>query len=145
MRARSGGVAVAIALSSSIAGCGEECDPVGTYDLIVTYGAGDCGLEDTGTNSERIRVFEGADGSLLFDVADADRAVGTVRDDGGVCVIDMTFFFSDDLGDGITLDGAWSVDLRADGIDVNGSGTIELAFSDGTSCRQDMTIRGTKS
>lgn len=132
---------ILILLSLLTACTSEVCDPVGTYELVETYRAGDCGL--SGNVDYNLIVTE-VRGSYVFSVSNGGLVTPTVvgdayvpDQDGVDCRLDVTATY-DSPGSLVTE----TIALNTRGANALGNGFLTISFPDGASCQQELTFEG---
>lgn len=135
------GLLVALTILGS--GCvADVCDPIGTYELTKSYGAGDCGL--AGSDDFDLVVTERR-GSYAFSLTSSDyvaRLVGSAylsEQEGVDCSLDLDITY-DSLGGAAALQE--NIALNTRGLNVVGNGWVTLTYDDGTGCQQALTFDG---
>lgn len=119
----------------------DECDPTGNWDLVASFGAGDCDI--TGAEPLRFTVTE-TQSSFAISSSDPGFSIsGSIRgNNDGSCSLSATGTDSDVLGDGGSVTSSTSLNLSADPEGrVVGSGSISLTGPAGT-CTQNFSATG---
>jgi hypothetical protein len=132
---------IAFVFALSLAACGgeEPLNPVGTYSLAATFGAGDCVLPGTMDTDTLTIVDEG--GRYRLSTGDPNEAIQGTITCAEACTLSAT---SRIVGEDFSGEAAYNYMIMPDGL-VTGSGS--LAFSvpaEGFTCSQVFTVSGRK-
>jgi hypothetical protein len=126
---------VLFTLLCACGGAAEPLSPTGTYNLSITYGAGDCGQTGTATG-----VFTVVDSGSMYSLSTEDPTEvvqGTITC-AEECEVSAESTFVDD-----PTKLAYNFTILPSG-KVTGSGSVTGVLEDGTTCSQVFTISGQK-
>lgn len=121
---------------------GDTCNPVGTYEVFLEWGDGDCGLGPKQNFDATFAITQV--GEREWRISNNDPSVvmeGNVLVHGQECIISATETDSDVFDDGGSTIGVLSYNLRGTtGGDVSGSGLMTLTSTE--SCEQAFSVEG---
>lgn len=134
-------------LGLSTLGCGGDepaspPDPIGTWDMVWTFGEGDCDL--AGTEPFVWVVQRDAAGKLTVKLDD-DTLTGKASCDSSGCLLstESTFSVTANAGGKAKATTGAAIIAAPDG-KISGGGALAIEGSDGSACSQAFTVAGTK-